>query len=138
MSTQDFLSLNKRLRKQTLRQLINSVKGKIELHAEFEEQLSDFIENRNRFVHRLWFEEIRKSEFDHSLLEKLEQFCINLINKCDYILTAFVGFRAILLQKIAGSEKNHTLTERTPLLSKSSKWELEAMIMAKSLFGQPK
>ncbi|MCA9923740.1 MAG: hypothetical protein KC421_15290 [Anaerolineales bacterium] len=138
LSPKDFLSLSKKIRKQTLGQLVKSVKDKIKLNAEFELRLTDFVLNRNRFVHRLWFEEIRKSEFDHSLLEKLEQFCINLVNDCDYILKAFEGFRAILLQEIATSGKSSTLPERTPLLLNPGKWQLEAMMLAQSLFGQPK
>lgn len=138
LSPDDFLSLDKKLRKQMLGRLVNSVKNKVELDPEFELRLSQFVDHRNRFIHRLWFEEIKKTDFDHPLLQKLGQFCLDLVNECDYILTAFEGLKSTLLQEIASSSESCTPPEHIPFSFTPGKWQVEAMKMAQSLMKGPK
>jgi len=133
LSADGFLSFNDKLRKQTLGQLVNSVKNKIALDSEFEARLSQFVRARNRFIHRLWFEEIKNSDFDHSLLHRLEQFSISLVAECDYVLTVFEGFRATLLEEIMKSTESPRTSARTWLSFAPDKWREEAMRMAQRL-----
>ena len=134
----DFLSLDKKVRKKTLGRLVNSVKDSIKLDSEFELRLSQFVDHRNRFIHRLWFEEIKKTDFDHSLLHKLGQFCLDLVNECNYMLTAFEGLKSTLLQEIASLSESPIPPERVPFSFTPGKWQVEAMKIAQSLMKRIK
>jgi hypothetical protein len=138
LTPSDFLSLDQKVRKKTLGRLVNLVKDRVQLDSEFEMRLSEFVNNRNRFIHRLWFEEIKKTDFDHPLLHKLVQFCLDLVNECDYILTAFEGLKSNLLQDKESISESPFPPDRVPINFTPGKWQVEAMKMAQSLMKRKK
>jgi hypothetical protein len=135
LSPGDFLSLDSKIRKQTLGRLVNLIKAKVELDSDLDVRLSQFVDQRNRFVHRLWFEEITKSDFGHILLQNLENFSIHLVKECDYMLRVFEGFRVILLQETKNSGEIANHTQKVPLSFIPGSWQVEAMKMAASLIN---
>ncbi len=101
----DILSADPKLRKKTLGQLVSVVQDMEIFDSTFEDKLSSFVELRNRFVHRLWEEEILGAEFDHPLLTKLEKLTSGLLEEIEYMLKVFEGFRFAIYKPLAQAVK---------------------------------
>jgi len=105
----DFLSSNPKRRKQTLGRLANAlVAGEVFL-PNFEARLTVFVEKRNRFIHRFWFDTFEEmSETgtpSFATLERIEEFVSDLFRETTDLQEVFLGFYYAIGVKLAEREK---------------------------------
>jgi hypothetical protein len=96
-------------RRRTLGQLCKSLSARGLFIDEFEQRLSHFVADRNRFVHRLWMEDdlLPVNEFSAQLqqLKNLESFILELIRESQEVLSVFTGFYAAIGLAITERDK---------------------------------
>jgi len=96
LTLDDFLSPDPSRRKQTLGQLTRALKKSDIFDSTFEDRLTVFVNNRNKFVHNLWVEQARSKEESglpsEDEMREVHDFLVSLIRETQYVLGIFRGF----------------------------------------------
>ena len=96
LTLDDFLSPDPSRRKQTLGQLTSALKKSAIFDPTFEDRLTAFVSNRNKFVHNLWAEQARQSKKESGLpsedeMKAIHDFLVLLLRETQYVLRVFLG-----------------------------------------------
>jgi hypothetical protein len=98
----DFLSVDPAKRRYTLGQLAGVINKSDVFTPDFEERLTRFVNNRNRFVHNMWIEHLQSIEGKRLPSEKelieVRDFIVSLVHDAQYTEKVFRGFYSYYLQ----------------------------------------
>ncbi len=109
LTVADFLSGDPERRRVTLGQMKSALVKANLFSTDFETQLASFVEDRNRFVHRLWVEEIHANPFtglpNEDQMVRIAEFLRNLTRRAYTVERVFKGLCGTITESHAETYK---------------------------------
>jgi hypothetical protein len=92
-------------RGETIGRMLSVLRKTIKVPVNFDQRLSDFLENRNALIHRTFREFARSGNAPSPTeLENLKRHILNLINEAEQLRRIFYGFFSIIGKQLASRE----------------------------------